>query len=90
MSDVIDPSKLSGDRIVFGATVTVVDADTEEEIEYNIVGDYEADIKLNRLAISAPLARAMIGKEPGDTFELKRNGKTREFEVSDVRFEKAD
>lgn len=90
MSDVIDPSKLSGSRIVFGATVRLQDTETEEEITYTIVGDYEADIKLNRLAISAPLTRAMIGREAGDTVVLRNAKGSREYQVVEVKFEPQD
>jgi transcription elongation factor GreA len=86
-AEVIDPGKLSGSRIVFGATVKLVDTDSGEDVTYNIVGDHEADIKLGRIAISAPLARAMIGKEEGDTVVLKTGKGTREYQVSGLRFD---
>src|SRR4029079_16976137 len=66
-AEVIDPAKLSGSRVVFGATVKLTDTDSGDESTYTIVGDHEADIKAGRIAISAPLARAMIGREVGDT-----------------------
>jgi transcription elongation factor GreA len=90
LSDVIDPSKLSGTRVVFGATVKLADTDTGDEITYSIVGDHEGDIKLNRLAISAPLARAMIGREQGDTVVLRNAKGSREYQIVEVRFEPAD
>ena len=86
-AEVIDPSKLSGDRVVFGATVTLTDTDSGEEATYAIVGDYEADIKLGRIAISAPVARAIIGKEKGDTVTIRTGKGTREYQISQVRFE---
>jgi transcription elongation factor GreA len=86
-SEVIDPSKLSGSKVVFGATVKLTDTDTAEEVTYTIVGDHEADIKEKRIAISAPLARAMIGREQGDTVSLKTAKGTREYEVTQVHFE---
>ncbi len=86
LSDVIDPAKLSGDRVVFGATVKLADTDTGEETTYSIVGDYEGDIKEGRLAISAPLARAMIGREKGDTVVLRTGKGSREYQVVDVQF----
>ena len=86
-AEVIDPSKLSGDRVVFGATVTLTDTDSGEEMTYAIVGDYEADIKLGRIAISAPVARAIIGKEKGDTVTIRTGKGTREYQISQVRFE---
>ena len=67
MSEVIDPKSLSGDRVLFGATVTTIfDPETEEESTYQIVGDEEADIKLNRISYASPIAKALIGKEEGD------------------------
>ena len=87
MSDVIDPSKLSGTRVVFGATVRLVDTDTATETTYTIVGDYEADIKLNRLAISAPISRALIGREEGDTVVLRSAKGSREYQILRVNFE---
>lgn len=90
LSEVIDPSKLSGTRVVFGATVKLADTDSGEETVYSIVGDYEADIKLNRLAISAPLSRAMIGREEGDTIVLRNAKGSREYQILEVRFEPAD
>ncbi len=86
-ADVIDPSKLSGTRVVFGATVRLTDGDTAEQVTYSIVGDHEADIKESRIAISAPLARAMIGREQGDTVTLKTGKGMREYEITEVRFE---
>jgi transcription elongation factor GreA len=86
-ADVIDPAKLSGTRVVFGATVRLTDTDTADDVTYSIVGDHEADIKLSRIAISAPLARAMIGKEEGDTVTLKTGKGMREYQIAQVRFE---
>ncbi len=86
-ADVIDPGKLSGTKVVFGATVKLTDADSGDEVTYTIVGEYEADIKQSRIAISAPLARAMIGREQGDTVSLKTGKGTREYEITKVHFE---
>ncbi|HMF43791.1 MAG TPA: transcription elongation factor GreA [Polyangia bacterium] len=86
-AEVIDPAKLSGSKVVFGATVKLTDTDSGEEVTYTIVGDYEADIKAARIAISAPLARAMIGRERGDAVSLKTGKGMREYEISDVKFE---
>ncbi len=86
LADVIDPAKLSGDRVVFGATVKLADTDSGEETTYSIVGDYEGDIKAGRLAISAPLARALIGREVGDTVTLRTGKGTREYQVLEVKF----
>ena len=87
LAEVIDPAKLSGDRVVFGATVKLTDTETAEDVTYTIVGDYEADIKLGRLQISAPLARVMIGREVGDTVLLRTGKSSREFQIVQVRFD---
>jgi transcription elongation factor GreA len=86
-AEVIDPSKLSGTKVVFGATVKLTDTDSGDEVTYAIVGDYEADIKSGRIAVSAPLARAMIGREQGDTVTLKTGKGTREYQITAVHFE---
>ncbi len=86
-ADVIDPGKLSGSRVVFGATVRLVDTDTGDDITYSIVGDHEADVKVGRIAISAPLARAMIGRDEGDTVTVKTGKGIREYQITTVRFE---
>ena len=86
-ADVIDPSRLSGSRVVFGATVRLTDTDTAEDVTYSIVGDHEADIKASRIAISAPLARVLIGKEEGDTVTMRTGKGSREYQIAEVRFE---
>jgi len=86
-AEVIDPGKLSGTRVVFGATVKLIDTESGEETTYAIVGDYESDIKLGRIAISAPLARALIGREQGDTVSLRTAKGTREYQVGAVAFQ---
>ena len=86
-AEVIDPGKLSGERVVFGATVKLTDTDNGDETTYSIVGDYEADIKLGKIAISAPLARAIIGRDQGDTVTIRTAKGTREYQISQVRFE---
>lgn len=70
-ADVIDPAKLSGDTVKFGATVTVIDDETGDTQKYSLVGEYESDIKAGKLAINAPLARALIGKRVGDTATVR-------------------
>ena len=85
-ADVIDVSKLSGDAIKFGATVTLVDEDTDEKKKYQIVGDVESDVKLGKIAISSPIARALIGKAKGDTVEVTTPGGGRSYEILDVKF----
>ena len=85
-ADVIDPAKLTGSSIKFGATVTVADEDTDEEKTYQIVGETEADIEKGRLNIKSPLARALIGKEEGDSVEVMTPGGGKSYEVVSVAF----
>ncbi|EJF89173.1 transcription elongation factor GreA [Bartonella tamiae] len=80
-AEVIDVSKLTGDKIKFGATVKLIDEDTEEEKTYQIVGDQEADVKKGKISISSPIARALIGKAEGDTIEVNAPGGARGFEI---------
>ncbi|MEO0999896.1 MAG: transcription elongation factor GreA [Pseudomonadota bacterium] len=84
-ADVIDVAKLSG-SIKFGATVQLVDEDTDEEKTYQIVGEPEADIEKGYLNLKAPLARALIGKEAGDSVEVRTPGGTRSYEILEVKF----
>ena len=87
-ANVIDVAALhAGSRIVFGATVTLADVDTDEEVRYQIVGDLEADIKRGMIAISSPVARALIGKEEGDAITIEAPGGTREFEIVGVAYQ---
>jgi transcription elongation factor GreA len=85
LAEVIDPTKLSG-SIKFGATVTLSDDDSGEEKTYQIVGEPEADLERGRLNIRSPLARALIGKDEGDSVEVRTPGGTRSYEVVSVRF----
>ena len=85
LAEVIDPTKLSG-SVKFGATVTLADEDSGEEKTYQIVGEAEADIENGLLNIRSPLARALIGKEPGDSVDVKTPGGQRSYEVLTVRF----
>ncbi|WP_187972193.1 transcription elongation factor GreA [Aquibium microcysteis] len=85
-AEVIDVSKLSGDKVKFGATVVIVDEDTEEEKRYQIVGDQEADVKSGRISISSPIARALIGKGVGDAIEVNAPGGARGYEIIDISF----
>ncbi len=85
-AEVIDISKMSGDRIKFGATVKLVDEDTEEERTYMIVGEPEADVRSGRLSIGSPIARALIGKSVGDTVQVTTPGGGKSYEVVGVRF----
>jgi transcription elongation factor GreA len=85
-ADIIDVSKLGGDSIKFGATITIVDEDTDEEKTYQIVGDQEADVKSGKISISSPIARAMIGKSAGDAVEVATPGGSRSYEILSVKF----
>jgi transcription elongation factor GreA len=85
-SQVIDPATLSGDTVKFGATVLLVDEDTEEESKYQIVGDHEADVKEGRIAISSPIARALISKEAGDSVDVNTPGGGRSYEILQVQY----
>ena len=86
-AQVIDPTTLdAGGRVVFGATVELADADTDERAIYQIVGDDEADIKDGKISVSSPIARALIGKSEGDTAEVVAPGGTRSYEILGVRY----
>lgn len=85
-AEVIDVSKLNGDTVKFGATVVLVDEDTEEEKTYQIVGDQEADVKAGRISISSPIARAMIGKAVGEAIEVNAPAGPHGYEIVEVRF----
>ena len=85
-AEIIDPSKLKGDTITFGATVKLVDEDTEEERTYQIVGEVEADVKSGRISIASPIARALVGKKVGDQVEVTAPGGAKSYEVLDIRF----
>jgi transcription elongation factor GreA len=85
-AEVIDIAKLSGSTIKFGATVMLVDEDTEEKKTYQIVGDQEADVKRGLISISSPIARALIGKAVGEAIEVNAPGGARGYEIVEVRF----
>jgi transcription elongation factor GreA len=85
-AEVIDVSKLSGKQVMFGATITVVDEDTDERNSYQIVGPDEADVKAKRLSITSPLARAVIGKKVGDTVEVTTPNGSKSYEIVKVAF----
>lgn len=87
LSEIIDPSKLSGAKVVFGATVRLSDTESGEEVKYQIVGEQEADIKKGMISITAPVARALIGRESGDTVQVRTPKGSREYEVLEVSFE---
>ena len=86
-AQIIDPTTLNvGDKVVFGAIVDLEDVDNGKEVTYQIVGDLEADIKQNLIAISSPIARALIGKREGDSFEFEAPNGTRQYEIIEVRY----
>jgi transcription elongation factor GreA len=85
-AEVIDVSKLSGGTVKFGATVTLIDEDTEEKKVYQIVGDLEADVRSGRVSLSSPIARALIGKTKGDSVEVTAPGGSRSYEIVGVKF----
>lgn len=85
-ADVVDTKSLSGETVKFGATVSLVDEDTEEEVTYKIVGDLEANLKDRKISISSPIARALIGKVVGDTTEVITPKGARSFEVLKVEW----
>ncbi len=85
-AQVIDVTKLSGSQVKFGATVTVVDEDTEEEGRYQIVGEHEADVKSGRISLASPLSRAMIGKEVGDVVEVNTPGGVKAYEILKIEW----
>jgi transcription elongation factor GreA len=85
-AQVIDVSKLSGAQVKFGATVSVIDEDTEEQARYQIVGEHEADVKQGRVSITSPIARAMIGKESGETVEVNTPNGVKAYEITKVEW----
>lgn len=86
-AQIIDPTELNADgRVVFAATVKLLDMESDEEVTYQIVGDDEADIKEGKVSINSPIARAMIGKEAGDVAEVVAPGGIREYEILDVLY----
>ncbi len=85
-AEVIDVSRLNGKTVKFGATVTLIDEDTEEKKIWQIVGDFEADVKERKVSISSPIARAIIGKSEGDSAEVAAPGGARSYEIAKVRY----
>ena len=85
-ADVIDVSTLSGERVVFGANVEVLDLDTDEEMALTIVGEIEADAKLGRISVTSPLARALIGRSVDDEVQVQTPGGSKEYEITNVSF----
>lgn len=85
-ADIIDISKLSGSTVKFGATVTLIDEDSDAKVKYQLVGDLEANAKKGRISISSPIARALIGRAKGDTVEVAAPGGARSYEILKVEF----
>ncbi len=85
-AEVIDVSKLGGDQVKFGATVALVDEDTEEKVTYQIVGEYESDFKKGKLSLAAPISRALIGKKKGDSVEVATPKGSKSYEILEVSF----
>lgn len=86
MAEIIDVSKLSGDKVIFGATVGLVDEDTDEEVTYQIVGEAEADVKQGKISITSPIARALINKKVEDSAEVNTPGGGKVYEVLSIAF----
>jgi transcription elongation factor GreA len=89
-ADVIDVSRLSGDRVVFGATVTLSDSQSGDEVVYRIVGELEADLKKGKISVTSPISRALIGKAEGDEVTVNAPGGPRKYEIVSVEFVEDD
>jgi transcription elongation factor GreA len=85
-AEVIDVSRLSGDRVVFGATVHLTDSQTDDDVTYRIVGELEADLKQGKISVTSPIARALIGKSEGDVVKVRAPGGEREYEIGGIEF----
>jgi transcription elongation factor GreA len=85
-AQVIDVKKLSGKQVKFGATISVVDEDTDEEARYQIVGEHEADVKSGKISLTSPLSRAVMGKEVGDVVEVNTPGGVKAYEILKVEW----
>jgi transcription elongation factor GreA len=85
-AEIVDPAKLSGETVKFGATVTLTDEDTDEKVKYKIVGDIEASVKDGKISISSPIARALIGKVKGDTAEVSTPKGSRSYVIMKVEW----
>jgi transcription elongation factor GreA len=86
-AEVIDTAKLGGDKVVFGATVELLDTETDKTITYRLVGELEADLKKRWIAVTSPVARALIGKKVGDVATVQSPGGVREYEIQNISFE---
>jgi transcription elongation factor GreA len=85
-AEVIDVSRLSGDTVTFGATVRLIDEDTDGEVTYRIVGEYEADLRQGKISITSPIARALIGKVVGDSVEVSTPGGGKSYEIVGIAY----
>lgn len=85
-AEVIDVSKLSGERVLFGATVELEEVESGKQVRYRIVGEFEADLKKGLISVTSPIARSLIGKEIGDEVVVQAPGGSREYEILDVQF----
>ncbi|MGH6908333.1 MAG: transcription elongation factor GreA [Aestuariivirga sp.] len=85
-ADIIDITKLSGDTVKFGARVTLVDEETDDKASYQIVGEFEADVKKGKISVSSPIARAIIGKKKGDSVEVATPGGGKSYEILKVKW----
>ncbi|WP_242344073.1 transcription elongation factor GreA [Anaeromyxobacter terrae] len=85
-AEVIDVSKHVGDRVVFGATVALEESDSGDQVTYRIVGELEADLKQGRISVTSPIARALIGREEGDTVTVRTPGGEKEYEIQSIAF----
>jgi transcription elongation factor GreA len=85
-AEVIDVTKLAGDRVVFGATVSLEDTDSGDQVTYRIVGEIEADLKQGKISVTSPIARALIGRSEGDTVAVRTPGGEKEYEIQSVQF----
>jgi transcription elongation factor GreA len=85
-AEVIDVARLTGDRVVFGATVKLEDADSGDQMTYRIVGEIEADLKRGKISVTSPIARALIGRSEGDTVTVRSPGGEKEYEIQSVQF----
>jgi transcription elongation factor GreA len=86
-AQVIDPSKLNHSRVAFGATVKLLDTETDEECTYTIVGTEEADVSLGKISLKSPVGKALIGKEEGDTVRINAPARSMEYEIMEILFE---
>ena len=86
-ADIIDISRLSGETVKFGAKVTLVDEETDDESSYQIVGEFEADVKKGKISVASPIARAIIGKKKGDSVEVNTPGGGKSYEIVNVRWQ---